>query len=283
MRLLFFCTLIAVFIGTFFMSPPSDEVAFLDVGQGDAILIQNGTRQVLIDGGQGMTVMQRLAEEMPWFDRKIEVIIATHPDRDHLEGLLHVLERYEVGLVLLPQMPHSSQLQSAWLDKLQELAKHKKIVYRFAWAGQKLSFGDQLQLKILGPFADNGQIYVPGQKTNNAAILTRVDFNNLAFLLTSDAENAIEHKLVTKENKLLEVDVLKAGHHGSKTSTTQELLNAATPSAVIISVGENNRYGHPHPDVMKRLESYQVWRTDENGSIRFKYIDNNWLLSFRDQ
>ncbi len=265
------------------MSPPSDEVAFLDVGQGDAILIQNGTRQVLIDGGQGMTVMQRLAEEMPWFDRKIEVIIATHPDRDHLEGLLHVLERYEVGLVLLPQMPHSSQLQSAWLDKLQELAKHKKIVYRFAWAGQKLSFGDQLQLKILGPFADNGQIYVPGQKTNNAAILTRVDFNNLAFLLTSDAENAIEHKLVTKENKLLEVDVLKAGHHGSKTSTTQELLNAATPSAVIISVGENNRYGHPHPDVMKRLESYQVWRTDENGSIRFKYIDNNWLLSFRDQ
>ena len=89
---------------------PTDKVVFLDVGQGDAILLQNGSRQVLVDGGQGAVVLQRLSEEMPWFDRTIEVVVLTHPQRDHMEGLLHVLERYDVGMVLLPAATSESKL-----------------------------------------------------------------------------------------------------------------------------------------------------------------------------
>jgi competence protein ComEC len=262
-----------------FVESPEQKVVFLDVGQGDAILVQDGTRQVLIDGGRGMAVLERLGEELPWFDRRIEVVIATHPDQDHLEGLLHVLERYEVGLVLLPRMPHTSQLQESWLERLQTLLAQQAVQYRFAWAGQQVRMGDDLRLEILGPFSLDGEILAPGRKTNNAAVLTRVDYAGLSFLLTSDAEAAIERRLVAEKRDLLDVAVLKAGHHGSRTSTTPELLAAASPDTVVVSVGKDNPYGHPHPDVMARLENMHRWRTDEQGSVRFVHRGEEWLVS----
>lgn len=257
--------------------PPRQSITFLDIGQGDAILLQDGTRQVLIDGGPGATVLERLGDELPWFDRRIEVVIATHPDRDHLEGLLHVLERYHVDLVLLPQMPHTSQLQAAWLTHLEQQLQAKKIAYRFAWQGQELHLSDELKIRILGPVSDDQQIVAPGRKTNNAAILTRVDFSDLALLLTSDAEAVVERMLVARETDLLDVDILKAGHHGSKTSTTAELLQATSPAAVVISVGKDNSYGHPHPTVLDRLKDIPTWRTDEAGSIRLVHTNSQWV------
>ena len=112
-----------------------------------------------------MAVLQRLGEELPWFDRRIEVVVATHPDRDHLEGLLHVLERYEVGLVVLPQLPHTSQLQEAWLEKLQEKLARENVAYRFGWGGQQLTIGEQLRVRLLGPWVEGGALYAPGGKT----------------------------------------------------------------------------------------------------------------------
>lgn len=271
--------LVALLLLLGMVEQPIDKVVFLDVGQGDAILLQDGTKQVLIDGGQGSMVLQRLGEEMPWFDRSIEVVIATHPDRDHLEGLLHVLERYDVGLVVLPQMPHTSQLQEAWLDQLHAGLEQNRIAYRFAEPGQQLQISDALALTILGPQEVNGVVYAPGNKTNNAAVITRVDFSGLAWLLTSDAESVVERALVGRSSADLDVDILKAGHHGSKTSTTAELLEAATPSAVVISVGADNQYGHPHPTVMERLAPYKIWRTDTMGSIAFTHVSDQWLVS----
>jgi competence protein ComEC len=264
-----------------FAGIPADKVVFLDVGQGDSILMQKGTRQVLIDGGSGMAVLQRLGEELPWFDRQIEVIVATHPDRDHLEGLLHVMERYEVELVLLPQMPHTSQLQRAWLDKLQDVMDQRRVQYRFAWAGQQVRVSDDLTVRILGPLSENGTIVAPGGKTNNAAVLVRADYAGLSFLLTADAEAVVERRLVQDVGDRLDVDVLKAGHHGSKTSTTPELLAAATPGAVVISVGGDNRYGHPNEGVLQRLGDVPLWRTDEDGSVRFVREGSRWLASSR--
>lgn len=259
---------------------PEDKVVFLDIGQGDSILIQNKTAQVLIDGGKGMTVLSRLAEEMPWFDRKIQVVIATHPDQDHLEGLLHVIERYEVGLVLLPQMAHTTRLQEEWLKKLQRAVEEKEVAYRFAWRGQKINVSD-VSIEVLGPFSnEEGNIVAKGSKTNNGAILSRVDFGEMSFLLTSDAEHAVEKMLVEETSpSLLDVDVLKAGHHGSKTSTGNELLAAASPEAVVISVGDKNRYGHPHPIVVDRLKNFRTLRTDELGSIRWVRNKEQWLLT----
>lgn len=277
---------------------PADKVVFLDVGQGDAILIQHGTRQILIDGGQGMAVTARLGEELPWFDKTIEVVISTHPDRDHLEGLLHVLERYEVKLVLMPAVPHTSQLFEVWVEKVQQ---ETGAALRLAQAGQSLKAGD-LAIEILGPTQEIIAAMRPG-KTNNASVITRVEFTpsgspslegeRLSFLLTGDAEAGIENALVKKYDpyppqtadspfvrgrKLLDVDVLKAGHHGSKTSTTQGLLDATSPSAVVISVGADNSYGHPHPTVMDRLADIQTWRTDEDGSVEFLHHKDQWLL-----
>lgn len=257
------------------MPLPRDTVALLDVGQGDSILIQNGTQQILIDGGPGMAVLERLAKELPWFDRTIEVVIATHSDQDHLEGLLHVIERYTVNLVLLPQMPHTTQLQEAWLEKLIHALKEKQIAYRFAWAGQDITVGAS-KLTVLAPFHNDENIIAPGRKTNNAAVVSRVDYHDVSFLFTSDVEAALEKMLVERQAAALNADILKVGHHGSKTSTTPDLLRSVTPALAVISVGENNRFGHPHPQTLERLKNIQVLRTDQMGTIRFLYEQGKW-------
>lgn len=268
---------------------PSDKVVFLDVGQGDAILLQHKTSQVLIDGGQGMAVLQRLGEEMPWFDRRIEVIVSTHPDRDHLEGLFHVLERYEVGLVVLPRVRHDSQLYQTWLERLTAKLNDQETAYRFGRAGQKIIAGD-MEATILGPQASGSAPL--GGKSNNASVITRVDYHGLSFLLTGDAEASVERALVVRCGGSLtpqstacggaaglRVDVLKAGHHGSKTSTSAALVEAASPSAAVISVGADSRFGHPHQEVLERIAGIQVWRTDKHGSVQFERVGDQWLLS----
>lgn len=255
--------------------PPQDKVVFLDIGQGDSILLQNGTQQVLIDGGPGATVLERLGEELPWFDRTIDVVILTHPQQDHLEGLVHVLDRYRVGLVILPKAAYPSQLQAAWLQKLID----KKIPYRFSWAGEELRLADA-DVHILAPFPDAEDQALIAKNVNEASTTTRIDFDGMSFLLSGDAEKAAEHLLVQRTSPaLLDIDVLKAGHHGSKTSTTPELLAAASPHIVAISVGAHNRYGHPTQEVLDRLKDLLVYRTDQLGSIRLIHEADRWLLS----
>lgn len=291
--------------------------------------MQSGTQQVLIDGGPDAVVLHRLGEELPWFDRTLEVVIATHPDKDHIGGLIHVLERYKVGLVILPQISHTSQLQNAWLDHLKQAMDKQGTNYRFADAGQDIELNG-LALRILHPAL--GLQF--GSKTNNASISMKGNYcaenpsprlwrgpplvqpslelrpagrgeaKNvppaspreaqgrsgdkreregvcLSFLLTGDAEAAVERQLARAYGPGLEVDILKAGHHGSKTSTSQGLLEAASPSAVVISAGRDNQYGHPHPDILERLKNYHLWRTDQHGSVRFVHESGQWLAGTR--
>ncbi|MBI4022503.1 MAG: MBL fold metallo-hydrolase [Candidatus Andersenbacteria bacterium] len=264
---------IAVIATLSFVPNPADKVVFLDVGQGDAILLQQGTAQVLIDGGPGMAVLKRLGEELPWFDRRIEVVVLTHPQQDHLEGLLHVLERYEVGLVLLPRVAHDSQLQAAWLQELLD----RSVPYRFVWAGQRLVAGD-LTLQFLWPADAPAAGAAAYADINNASIVTRAEFGDLSILLTGDAEARVERLLAGELSSLLDVDVLKAGHHGSNSSTHPALLAAVTPSAVVISVGVENRFGHPYPAVLGRLAGVPLWRTDQHGSVRFLSDGRRWWV-----
>jgi competence protein ComEC len=274
MRLLVITAAVLAIFAISFIPQPEDKVVFLDVGQGDAILLQNSTSQVLIDGGQGMAVLQRLGEELPWFDKKIEVVVLTHPQRDHMEGLLHILERYEVGLVLLPKVAHSSQLQETWLQMIQD----KNIPHRFAWTGQKLTAGD-MAFKILGPFNTDAAQAAIKSDLNNASVITRIDFRDMSFLLTGDAEKRVESMLVSNtDSALLNVDILKAGHHGSNSSTHSPLIQAASPHAVVISVGDDNKFDHPRQEVLNRLGNIPLWRTDHNGSISFVHTGDQWLL-----
>lgn len=268
--------LLLLLVATVLVPNAKEEVAFLDVAQGDSILLQEGTRQVLIDGGPGQHVLQRVAEEMPWFDRTIEVVVATHPDKDHLEGLLAILRRYDVELVLVSYVPHTSQLQEAWVNELGKAARERGTQFRFVWAGESMTAGE-MKFSFLWPTVVWAQNHPT--PTNNNSIVTRVDVEGKSFLLSADAEEVVEKQLVGGwQHDLLDVDVLKAGHHGSKTSTSAEFLAAASPGVVAISVGEDNTYGHPHPDVLGRLTSLAVARTDLAGTIRFLRVGEAWFL-----
>lgn len=259
--------------GLLLIPPPAASMTFLNVGQGDAMLLQDGSQQILIDGGAGNHVVHEVGQELPWFDRTIEVVFNTHPDRDHLEGLVHLLEHYEVRLVVVPYIPHTSQLYREWLTRLETAARHQGTVVHFAHEGQRLTVSD-IRLAILGP-----AVGASPRKVNNASIITKVEFAGLDLLLTGDAEASVERALVEKYGAALASDVLKAGHHGSKTSTSQELLTAVAPAAVVISVGADNAYGHPHPTVLERLKATPLLRTDRDGTVRLVRANETWLLS----
>ena len=217
-----------------------------------------------------MAVLAALSKEIPWFDRTIEVVISTHPDRDHLEGLLHVLERYRVRLVLLPRVSHPSQLYGEWLQKLRP-GSASELTYRFASRGQRLRAGN-VEASLLGPGRSALALARSG-RTNNASVITRVDLEGLPVLLTGDAERSAEKILIeeTSADKL-DVIVLKAGHHGSKTSSSPLFVGLVDPSYTVFSRGCDNTYGFPHQETIDTFARFGIPTLDtcEEGTITFR-------------
>ncbi len=261
--------------------PSNPGMHMLDVGQGDSLLFQAKSIQVLIDGGPGSEVLTRLAEEMPIFDRTIEVVVATHFDRDHLEGLSHVLSTYKVGMVLMPQYSATTtDIKKQFIDILTQ----KNIPYRFAWYGQSIRAGF-LTLRVMSPIPGEEWVRLSKSKSNNASVIMRVDLavpgaRPVSFLLTGDAELAIEKQLLSAvPSKAFDVDVLKVGHHGSKTSTSDAFFSAASPSASFISVGASNTYGHPTEEVLARIKNTHIFRTDTQGSVSLFFGGGEWRIS----
>lgn len=262
---------------------PRQQVAMLDVGQGDSILLQDGTAQVLIDGGPGAQVLQRLGEELPWFDRTIEIIIATHFDRDHVEGLTHVLGRYNVGMVLLPRHSPTTDVGRQFVQQLID----NNIPHRFGWYGQVLTLGG-MQFRTMSPIPGSDWERIASRTSNNASIIMRADVtqgenvgsnNTVSLLLTGDAEKGIEAQLLDSvPTHAFNVDILKVGHHGSKTSTSAEFFTAASPSVSLLSVGADNTYGHPTAEVLQRLRNTHIFRTDQNGTISFFFDGISWRV-----
>ncbi len=276
---LFFVVLLGLFDS---VTPAARSISMLDVGQGDSFLFQDGAVQVLIDGGPGAEVLTRLGEEMPWFDRKVDVVIATHFDRDHLEGLSHVLHRYEVGMVL---MPYYTATSTSIKEQFLRLVEEKNIPYRFAWYGQQISAGDML-FRVISPIPGDQWERLSKSKSNNASIIIRMDYipkgdaESVSMLLTGDAESGIERQILSSvPPSAFDVDILKVGHHGSKTSTTQQLVDATTPAISFVSAGANNSYGHPTDEVLARLKKSQIFRTDTMGTVSFRLDGNSWNAS----
>jgi competence protein ComEC len=247
---------------------PDEElhVSFLDIGQGDAILIQRGNQQVLIDGGPSpQTLTRELGERMPFWDRTIELVVLTHPHDDHLSGLVEVLKRYNVEQVLYPDFDCDSSLYEEWCRLIAE----KDIASTPAQAGQEIDLGEGVTMSVLHPPAtllEGTDSYL----NNNSAVL-RLSLGRVSFLLTGDIEWEAEFRLIG-EGVELDCTVLKVAHSGSYSSTTPEFLAAASPQLAVISVGDNS-YGHPHNEVVERLETSlgeeNVFRTDEQGTIEF--------------
>ncbi|NTW27683.1 MAG: MBL fold metallo-hydrolase [Candidatus Moranbacteria bacterium] len=250
------------------------QVIFLDVGQGDSILISEGSQQILIDGGKdGKLLLEKLGKYVPFWDRKIEAIIETHPDADHIGGLIDVLSVYQVDAILETKMQSESQT----FKKLEDLISENKIEKIEAKKDVIIRFADGAVAEILYPFESVTDIN--GGDTNMYSVVVKLTVGENKFLLTGDLP-------ATEENKLLENEIdisaqfLKVSHHGSKYATSSDFLDAVKPQEAIISVGKNNSYGHPNQEVLQRLLQHRIniLRTDESGDIVYDCMDNKCIL-----
>ena len=260
----FTVTLASIFVFTLERDRDLLEIYFLDIGQGDAVYIRTPEgHDMLIDGGPSKIVLQKLSEVMPFYDRSIDVVIETHPDADHIGGLPSVLERYRVGLFIEPGIDSKNAID----DELRKIRMEKDIPSKLARRGMTINFGDGAHFDILYPDTD-----VSGFKnTNDASIVGQMKYGSTTIMFTGDSPKKIENYLVSMDGERLKSDVLKAGHHGSHTSSGEKYVKTVAPKYAIISVGKKNRYGHPHADVLKIFEKLeiQIIRTDKEGTIKF--------------
>ncbi len=261
--------LVAILTSLTAATMPDDNlhISFLDIGQGDAILIQQGNHQVLVDGGPSpQAISLALGKQMLFWDRTIDLVVLTHPDSDHLAGLIEVLQRFQVNQVLYPDLNDESLLYMEW----SKLVEGNNIKRNIAQAGQQIKLSRGAVIKVLHPQAT----YLTGTEsdTDNNGVVLRLDIKKVSFLLTADIMQEAEWEL-TQQRAELTSTVLKVAHHGSNTSTTPEFLAVVDPQLAVISVGADNRFGHPGDEVLERLEKKlgveNIYRTDQHGTIEF--------------
>ncbi|MDD5084158.1 MAG: MBL fold metallo-hydrolase [Candidatus Moranbacteria bacterium] len=239
------------------------KVVFLDVGQGDAILIIQGSNQVLIDGGRsGKILLERLGAYMPFWDHQIETIVATHPDEDHIGGLVDAIKTYRVGTMLDTKMNSDTAVYRA----LQEAKSDRHITDMETFSGLLVKLPDGGVMEAVHPFESLENNH--SKDTNATSIVMKLTTaSGETFLFTGDLPDEQENLIDPGK-----VDVLKAGHHGSKSSSSDSFLKKLSPRDAILSVGANNRYGHPAPEVIDRLRTHHanIFRTDMQGSILYR-------------
>lgn len=241
-------------------------VSFLDVGQGDAIFIQSPTgNQVLIDGGPNRRVVSELGKVMPFGDRSLDMLVITNPDKDHYGGFLDVLSMYAVGAVL----DSGVKKENVSYQELRRELLEQNIPLRYARRGERYELGGGAVLTILYPDRD-----VSRETSNDGSIVARLSYGETDLLLMGDATSKVERILLAKEGdglSSLDSELLKVGHHGSRTSTSFAFLEKVSPTEAVISLGASNTYGHPHKEVLEALEKLQVIvrRTDQNGTLLY--------------
>ncbi|MGD0765296.1 MAG: DNA internalization-related competence protein ComEC/Rec2 [Dehalococcoidia bacterium] len=270
----------AVLTWTAVLSTPDSrlEVKAFDVGQGDAILIRTPDgHKLLIDGGpDGRAVTAALGAELPFWDRKLDMVLSTHPDDDHLMGLVTVLERYDVGQVVAGP----TSLESSTEDAFRKLIADRAIPYHEATAGEWIDLGSGARLQIFGPPAD--PLTGTDADTNNNSLVLKLVWGKVSFLLTGDIESAGESALL-QFGVDLHATVLKVAHHGSAYATSEALLQAVQPKVAVISVGQND-FGQPAQSTIDRLAGTILYRTDQEGAVTF-FTDGDrlWVASDRGQ
>ena len=244
------------------------HVHVLDVGQGDAIFVQTPSgRQILIDGGpSGSVLLSRLGRRMPFWDRSLDLVVLTHPDGDHITGLVEVLERYRVDAVVSREVGCQDAICERWR---QLLADGDVTVYR-GEAGLDMAVEEGLRMVVLHPRVE----LLTGRRFNENSVVMRLSYGRASVLLTGDIEARAEETLLGGGVELGST-VLKVAHHGSCASSTAAFLEAVDPEVAVISVGEGNDHGHPCDEVVERLEAVlggghgetRLYRTDQHGTV----------------
>lgn len=250
---------------------PFLRVIFFDVGQGDAIFIETPQKhQILIDGGPTPAILEKLGQEMPFWDRSIDLIILTHPERDHLAGLIEILKRYRVESILWTGVLRNSSEFREWKNLIEE-ENNQGATVKIVQAGQKINCSSpsikHCSIGILYPLENLEGKEV--KDSNNTSIIAKLVFERVSFLFTGDIYKSIEKELLD-EGIDLNSDVLKIPHHGSKTSSSNEFIREISPKIAVISSGRNNPYGHPNQETLETLNKYdiRILRTDEDGDIK---------------
>lgn len=242
------------------------QVHFFDVGQGDAIFIKtpNGNK-ILIDGGRDSRVIGKLANVLPFYDRSIDLVIATHMDADHIGGLLDVVSRFKISGIVVSDTSSNTELS----DALWALIKEKNIPVMQVEAGDNFLLDKDVNMLVLSPSHDAPR----SAKDNDKSVTVKLTYKNDSFLFTGDLERRGEYTLASAGIDITS-DVLKVGHHGSNTSSTKYFLSKAAASLAVIQVGKNS-YGHPHDAVLQRLSDTPLLRNDQNGDITlYSYGDS---------
>ena len=256
-------------------------ISMLDIGQGDAVLIQTGAKNILIDTGddkyyedgkKGKENTQLLSELQKLKIDHIDTLVMTHAHADHIGKADKVIAQYGVKELVYNGMPSTSKY---FINAL-KAAKANGTQQVKVKAGDVLDFGNGVSFEIVSPsqsLIDEDTAAIKAKKkvdVNNESVVGRLTFGNFAMLFTGDAEGPVEKEMVASYGKKLKCQVLKAGHHGSKTSSTAEFLKLVQPESVVISLGVNNQYGHPHEALLNRLQKQgikNIYRTDANGTI----------------
>lgn len=253
------------------VSPHKLEVAFLDIGQGDAILISTPSgKQMLVDGGPTNKILEELGRHVSYFDKTLDVIVATHPDADHVTGLIPVLEKFDVSTVVLsPSTGHTGIYA--------DVKKHVDVEganLHIGARGDVIDFGDGVVAKILYPSKNYSE---KKDDTNDASVSMIVSYGEESLLLTGDLPSTQEGELI-RAGLTKNITIYKAGHHGSKYSSGEQLLSYIRPEYSVISAGSDNKYGHPNPEALDRLQKYsrETLSTKERGAITF-FLDGTSL------
>ncbi len=245
----------------------------LNVGQGDAIFIQTPEHHnILVDAGEGGQVVDELGKQLGFFDKTIDLFILTHPHRDHYGGFLEALQKYEVKNIALTGV---SSHDAAYADLIRRV-KEMGIPVVFPDNSRDIHIGPNLYLDVLYPFAGQSLVGQEVRNKNNTSVVMRLlkrtpeRMASLA-ILTGDAEVEEERELLLSGQDL-SATLLKAGHHGSRTATSDSFLSAVHPKTVVISAGKDNSFGHPHPETMEKLRGLEVRQTMEEGSIVWLWL-----------
>jgi len=272
-----------------YVSLEQSKIVFCDVGQGDATLISHRNFQLLVDGGPDTSVLQCLEDELPLFDRRLEVVVLTHPDADHFTGLTAVLDRYEVGELWINNVGKRSLDFYEFYQAVLEAVGTYGLRIVHPRRADETCFVGAFCVKVLSDFReilpsdifvepqsfdllwDMLNFFVPNSYNyNDGSIVLNFQFDHFSLLITGDAEKPEELALIDS-GLLTDVDILKAGHHGSKSSSTTVFLSYVRPETSVISCGRGNQFGHPHAVTLETLANYSesIYRTDLQGRVRY--------------
>jgi competence protein ComEC len=257
--------LLSIYADQFWKSSDLLKVSFLDIGQGDSIFIETPHgRTILIDGGPGTTVLEKLGEVTSFWMKTIDLVILTHPDLDHLEGLLEVLPRYRVEKILLTGVVHDTQLYRSFLEMIEEY----DIETYLPSPDQDWQIDEQVFLDIIAPSRDVS--FQEVEKPNDTSIVAKLIYRYTTLLLTGDGEELEEHEMLLSDSDLRS-EFLKSGHHGSRTSGSLDFLRAVQAKEAAIISGRENPFDHPHLETVLRYDErgMEWWNTKDEGTMTF--------------